>query len=109
MDHKKISLLIFACLLTILPLFSFADPIVSSANGVISIIGGLTNFLWAIFAAVTVIFFIIAGFAFVTSGGDPTKFEKAKKMTLYGVIGVIVALLAGGMVELITSLLEEAA
>lgn len=103
---KKISTFLFIGTVSFSPVFVFADdPIISEASDVIVIINNFASFLWAIFLGVTVIFFIIAGITFLTAAGDPTKFEKAKKMVFYGVIGVAVALLAGGMKALIENLL----
>jgi hypothetical protein len=109
---KKITtlLLIFGVLVFI-PFFVLADdPIIETGDDVVEIINNFAKFLWAIFGGVAVIFFVIAGITFLTAAGDPTKFEKAKKMVFYGVIGVAVALLAGGMQTLIENLLtyEEA-
>lgn len=41
---------------------------------------------------VIVFFIIFAGFTFVTSGGDTSKIEKAKKMAIYTIIGAAVIL-----------------
>ena len=38
---------------------------------------------------------------FVTASGNPEKYEKAKKSVFYGIIGVIVALVAKGLVAFI--------
>ncbi|MCF7845157.1 MAG: pilin [Candidatus Pacebacteria bacterium] len=103
---KKITTFLFIGLLAFSPLLVLADdPIIETGDDVVEIINNFAKFLWAIFGGVAVIFFVIAGITFLTAAGDPTKFEKAKKMVFYGVIGVAVALLAGGMQTLIENLL----
>lgn len=62
------------------------------------------NIIGLVFTLVIVIApiaIIIAGFYFLTSGGDPTKVKRAKDILLYAVIGLVVVLLAKGIVELI--------
>ena len=111
LNMTKIIPILLLFLIIFIPFFAFGDepdtPIIGGTDDVIEIINNFASFLWIIFTAVTVIFFIIAGITFLTAAGDPTKFEKAKKMVFYGVIGLSVALLAGGMQELIESLLTE--
>jgi hypothetical protein len=103
---KTTTFLLIIGVLAFTPVLVLADdPIISTGSDVVNIINNFAKFLWAIFTGVTVIFFIIAGFTFLTAAGDPTKFEKAKKMVFYGVIGVAVALLAGGVQALIENLL----
>lgn len=56
------------------------------------IIRRIAVYLMWLLLTVAVIFFIIAGYLFVTATGNPEQYEKAKKMVLYGLIGVLVAL-----------------
>lgn len=74
--------------------------------------GSLQDFLSQLVDAVVIlsipiiVFFIIyAGFTFVTSGGDTSKIEKAKKTALYTIIGAAIILGA----SLIASILEGTA
>jgi hypothetical protein len=59
-------------------------------NTIISFIG---------IAAVIVI--IISGFTFATSGGDAKAIETAKNRIVYSVIGIIVVLIAAGIVNFV--------
>lgn len=54
--------------------------------------------LMFILGAVSVIVIIIAGFVYVTSGGDAGNTKKAKDMILYAVVGLIVAILSYAIV-----------
>ncbi|MFH1841308.1 MAG: TrbC/VirB2 family protein [Candidatus Nealsonbacteria bacterium] len=69
------------------------------------ILNTIINFIFAIGLAVTPVIFIIAGFLFVTSGGNPNRLDTAKKMILYAVIGLLVILLAKGLVAVLKSIL----
>ncbi len=102
---KKIKyLFIFIVLLT--PFFIFAEEaLISSGDDVLRIIQNVTNWFWKFFAIVTVFAFLLAAFFYVTAGGDTKKIEKANGMIKYGIIGVVVAILAGSVVPVIQSII----
>jgi hypothetical protein len=59
------------------------------------------DWLFTILLTVAAIFIIIAGYNFVTAGGDPTKITAARNFVLYALIGVLVAIASTGMIELV--------
>ncbi len=85
------------------PLFAFA---IESGEDVIKVLENITSWLWRVFMVATIIAFLFAGFFYITAAGNPERVARANKMVLYGVIGVVVALLSGGMVLLVQSILE---
>ncbi|MDX1765647.1 MAG: pilin [Candidatus Saccharimonadales bacterium] len=57
----------------------------------------IDNILQAVFAFagfVSLVFVVIGGFRYVTSGGDPQKTAQAKDTILYSIIGLVIALSA---------------
>lgn len=58
------------------------------------IINGILNLIWAVFIGFAVVMFVWAGFLFVNAHGDPTEVATARKALLWGVIGVVVGVLA---------------
>ena len=50
---------------------------------------------------VAVIMVIIGGFTYMTSQGDPGKTKKARDTILYGIIGLVIALLAFAIVNFV--------
>ncbi|OGZ33959.1 MAG: hypothetical protein A2Y98_00595 [Candidatus Portnoybacteria bacterium RBG_19FT_COMBO_36_7] len=48
---------------------------------------------------------LYAAFLYMTSGGDDSRIEKAKKTFIYGIVGIIVAMLAYGIWDAVESLL----
>jgi hypothetical protein len=71
-------------------------------------VGTVTTWLlWAV-GAVCVVFIVIGGIKYATSGGDSEKVKKAKDTLLYAVIGLAVALLAGVIVSLVVNGLNAA-
>ncbi|MBQ8991927.1 hypothetical protein IJ103_01945 [Candidatus Saccharibacteria bacterium] len=59
------------------------------------------NVVLAVLAFVTVAMIIIGGINYSTSQGDAAKVTKAKNTILYGVIGLVVALLAFAIVNFV--------
>ena len=59
------------------------------------------NVILGVLGIVTVIMIIIGGFTYITSQGDPNKTKKAKDTIMYGVIGLVIALLAFAIVNFV--------
>lgn len=62
-----------------------------------------TDVLLFILGAIAVIMIIIGGIRYTTSNGDSSQVTAAKNTILYGVIGVIVALLAYAIVNFVVT------
>ena len=61
----------------------------------------IINGILAILALVSVVMIIFAGQRYMVAMGDPGKITQAKNMILYGVIGLVIALLAFAIVNFI--------
>lgn len=79
---------------------------VKNWNDIVRIMNLIRNIMWAVLGVVVIVMFIWAGITFFGAEGDPTKVETARKRVMYGLIGVVVAAIAGGIVALITSLIS---
>ena len=71
---------------------SFTDSIITIINWVIGILG-----------LVCVIVIIIGGVNYMTSSGEAGKVKKAKDTILYGIIGLVVCILAFAIVNFVIS------
>jgi hypothetical protein len=78
---------------------------IKNTGDIIRVLNNVRNVIWAILGVIVVIMFIWAGVTFVTAEGDPGKVEKARNRILYGVIGIIIGLLAGGILLLVQSVM----
>lgn len=80
------------------------DPpgVVDPTNGIQNIMNGIISFLWQFFVGLAVIMFIIAGILFLTSNGAPDKITQARNAFIWGVVGVIVAIVAFSIVAIIS-------
>jgi fumarate reductase subunit D len=105
MKYLKLKNLILIILLVAIAFPSIAQG-VQSGDDVIRVLANITTWLWRVFMIATVIAFMFAGFLYFIAAGDPDKVTRANNMVKYGLIGVVVALLSGGMVALVQSFLE---
>ena len=62
---------------------------------------GIINNVIAVLGLVCVIVIIIGGVNYMTSSGDATKTKKAKDTILYGIVGLIICVLAFGIVNFV--------
>ena len=69
----------------------------SLQNTIIAIINAVVGVL----ALICVIVIIVGGVNYMTSAGDPGKVKKAKDTILYGVIGLIICVLAFAIVNFV--------
>ena len=65
------------------------------------IVQSILNWIFGIIGIVAVVMIIIGGFNFMTSAGDPGKVKKGKDTILYGIIGLVIALLAFAIVNFV--------
>jgi hypothetical protein len=65
------------------------------------VVGGVLTVVYWMVGVLSVIFIIIGGFKYVTSGGDPKNTASAKNTILYAVVGVVVAILAFAIVNFV--------
>ncbi|MEK7564743.1 MAG: TrbC/VirB2 family protein [Patescibacteria group bacterium] len=65
----------------------------------------VVNYIIGIVAIVAVVMIVWAGYLYITAGMDEKNVEKAKKMLLYGIIGIVVVILSYSIVSFATSFL----
>jgi len=75
----------------------------------ISLVNLIPNILataWIIFAGLAVICFIIAGVLFLTAQGDPEKVASARSAFIWGVVGVVVGIVAYSIIAIVSTALR---
>ncbi len=65
------------------------------------LIQNLANILYVFGIGLAVAVIIIAGIMYLTSGGDTSRVDKAKKTLTYGLIGAVIIILAGFILGLL--------
>lgn len=76
-------------------------PESESGDTLIPTLQVIINVVLGVLGLVAVIMIIIGGFSFMTSQGDASKVTKARNTILYGVIGLIIAMLAFAIVNFV--------
>lgn len=95
--NKKI-IIASSVILSLLPMAVLAfspGPTPNTVNlDVVTIVNVILNFIWPIFAGFAVIMFLVSGFYFLTAQGDSGKIATARQAVLWGIVGVVVGILA---------------
>lgn len=66
----------------------------------------IANAAWVIFTIVAVVMFVIAGILFLTAMGNPEKIVQARNAFLWGVVGVVVAVIAFSITTIISNIIR---
>ena len=64
---------------------------------------GILNAIIGVLALVAVVVMIVGGVSYMTSSGDAGKVKKAKYTILYGLIGLVICVLAFAIVNFVIS------
>ena len=70
-------------------------------TGLPALITTISNTILALVGVVAVLFLIVGGVQYITSAGNPDNVGKAKNTILYGIIGVIFAILSYAIVQFV--------
>lgn len=105
---KKGLIILLILIFCVLPLTISAqrvDPnepsVWTPSNAIVkNVMTNLITFVWQFFAGLSVIMFIYAGILFVTSSGAPDRITRARMSFLWGVVGIIVAIVAYSIVAI---------
>lgn len=62
---------------------------------------GILKLIYYVAGAVAIIMMILAGFRYITANGDPNAIKKAKNQILYGVVGLIIIMVAFAITDFV--------
>ena len=104
---KKIILVLTLLAVLTMPVMALAQ--ISTAPPTINTdlegLGGkIVSAVWIVFTVIVIIMFVIAGILFLTAQGSPEKVATARLAFLWGVVGVVVGILAYTMITVVTSI-----
>ena len=107
---KKITLSSIGASLMLLPFTVLAysapgEPANNTGLNLSGLTGTIVDAIWGIFAALAIIMFIYAGILFLTAQGAPEKIAQARQAALWGVVGVVVIVLAFSIFAIATNLI----
>lgn len=79
------------------------DSCDKNKDKIVNIIGDVTRLISYFAGVAAVIMVIVAGFKYITSGGDSAKVTSAKNTLIYALIGIAVAVLAQFIIQFVIS------
>lgn len=106
MNKKIVSSLVVlgVVALPVLALAAFNSP--TEPGGTITNIDSLwakvLSFIWPVVIGLSVIMVIVAAITFMTAGGDPEKVASARQALIWAIVGIVVAILAYSIPNIIT-------
>ena len=77
------------------------DKVGDQGNTLVSNVTAIINAVIGVLGLVCVVVMIIGGVNYMTSSGDAAKVKKAKDTILYGLIGLVVCVLAFALVNFV--------
>ena len=78
-----------------------------SAQDVLDLVVRITNWIFTFLIAVVVIMVLVAGYMFVTAGGNPDQQAKARMVLIYALIGFAVGMIARGVIALVAAVMGK--
>ena len=85
----------------------FGTSRIFNANNVLDLIVSIIRILLMFSGAVAVLFVIIGGFQYITSGGNEEQAEKGKKTLINAIIGVIIIILSYTIINVIVNTVQN--
>jgi len=82
------------------------DANIRDLPALVAKIDNVTNLIFVLLLAASVIFIIIAAFQFVTAGGKPESISEARQKIIFAVVGIAIAVFAKSIPFVITSFLN---
>lgn len=79
---------------------------ITTAAGITTLLDTIAGWMFAIFLALAVIFLIYAAFLYLTAAGNEGKVSSARNALIYSVVAIVVAVVAGGVPQIVCSLLK---
>lgn len=106
---KKIALSLLLLGVLAMPALALADVAIGDRPPAVSdlstLVTAILNVMWVVFVVIAVVMFVVAGIMFVTSQGQPEKIATARQSFIWGIAGVVVAIVAFSIITIVESFL----
>ena len=76
-----------------------------SGESFLDVVDNIVDWIFVIVLIGAVIFIVLAGWQFISGGGDPQALSQARNKLLWAAIGVMVAVLARGLVTAVKNII----
>ena len=106
---RKLAIKAAATLVALTPAVALAqEPLpspITAPGDFITLLETISQWMFAIFLALAVIFLLYAAFMYLTAAGNESRVTAAKNVLVYSIVAVAIAVLAGGIVPLVRGIL----
>lgn len=111
---KKLIIFLFSAVVLALPLLVLAQGMTPTMPGgppnaqgmnMEQLGNSITSIMGYLFGVIAVVMFVIAGILFLTAAGSPEKIQQARNAFMWGVVGVIVGIIAFSIISIVMSFL----
>lgn len=75
---------------------------VATISCIPAVFSNIINALLMFVGLFSLVIFIVAGFKFIHSGGDPKKLEGARNNFVFGILGLLIVLLSFAIINIIS-------
>ncbi|MBQ6147510.1 hypothetical protein IJI70_01550 [Candidatus Saccharibacteria bacterium] len=75
----------------------------TETNDLATIVNNIINIVLYVVGIIAVVMIIIGGVQYATSAGDTNKVTKAKNTILYGIVGLVISVLAYAIVNFVVT------
>ena len=87
--------------------FDEVNKTVGASDDLHGSVGVILNIVYSIIGIVAVVMVVIGGVSYATSQGDPGRLKKAKDTILYGIIGLVIVLMAFAITNFVLDALSK--
>ncbi|MBI1866322.1 MAG: hypothetical protein HY005_03335 [Candidatus Staskawiczbacteria bacterium] len=101
---KKIAVGLLLLSVLLVPVTVFAQPNVTISS-LDQLVNAIKRPIWIVFGLIALIAFVVAGILFLSAGGDPEKVKTARAAFLWGIVGIVVGIVAFSIVTIIETAL----
>ncbi|MEK7658825.1 MAG: hypothetical protein AAB352_03095 [Patescibacteria group bacterium] len=102
---KKSLILLFVAGILVLPFAASAivigNPPSGGINSVEQVVNAILTPVWQVFIGIAVLMIIVAGILFLTAAGDADKITTARHAFLWGIVGIVVGIIAFSIVAIV--------
>lgn len=102
---KKILPILFLIGLFVVPVMVFAQP--PEGITIEGVIQNVLYYLYVILFSLALVFLVYGGFLFVTAAGSEEQVGKARKIILYALIGVAIALVSRAAIDFVETIITR--
>lgn len=102
MNKQKILTGLVSLSILAAPVLALAQP-TGQISSICQLITKIESVVWVVFGLIAVIAIVTAGILFLSAGGNPERVVQARTAFIWGVVGIVVGIVAFSIIAIIGS------